>query len=281
MILIDLNQVIISGLMAQVASQKNVKLEESLIRHLVLNILRGHVRQFRPKYGEVVLCCDNRRYWRKEYFPHYKAGRKKVREKSALDWHMIFEILGKIKQELKDHFPYKVLDVDGAEADDIIGTLAPRHAGTEEVLIVSSDGDFLQLQQYNNVLQYNPTQKKFLKSANPLSELKQKIIGGDSGDGIPNILSPADCFVRGIRQKPMTEGKLKVFLNEDHKNYDEVSQGGFTRNQVLIDLRHIPKDIANSIIDTYDNTKPAPRSKLLNYFIEKRLKNLMDVMGEF
>lgn len=282
MILVDLNQVLLSGLMAQIGGQKNIKLEESLVRHMVLNILRSHVKQFRGEYGEVVLCCDNKKYWRKDVFPFYKAGRKKTREKSDLDWHLIFDILGNLKRELRDNFPYKVIDVEGAEADDIIGTLTPLYAGSDKVLILSSDGDFLQLQQYKNVKQYNPTQKKFVKSADPLLELKEKIISGDKGDGIPNVLSPADCFVRDIRQKPITKNKMEQMLNESYSDWkDEEAKVGYSRNQMLIDLRNIPDEIKNSIIDTYNNTKPSPRSKLINYFMEKKLKNLMDVIEEF
>ena len=283
MILIDLNQGLLSGLMAQIAGQKNVKLEEGLVRHLVLNIIRGHVKQFRQEYGEVVLCCDNKKYWRKEFFPFYKAGRKKAREKSDLDWHLIFDILGNLKQELKDNFPYKVIDVDGAEADDIIGTLTPIYAGGDnKILILSSDGDFLQLQMYKNVKQYNPAQKKYIKSENPSAELKEKIIKGDKGDGIPNVLSPADCFVRDLRQTPINKNRLEKLLNENYGDWeDENARIGFSRNQTLIDLRQIPSDIKNSIIDTYNNTKPAPRSKLINYFMDKKLKNLMEVIEEF
>lgn len=281
MILIDLNQVLLASLMAQIAGQKDVKIEEDLVRHLSLNIIRGHVRMFRQEYGEVVLCCDNREYWRKGYFPFYKANRKKSRDASDLDWNLIFTILGKLKEELKQYFPYKVLDVTGAEADDIIGTLAPRHCKSEKILIISSDGDFLQLQQYGNIKQYNPIQKKFVTSADPLGELKQKIITGDKGDGIPNIMSPGDTFVRGIRQKVMTEGRLTKYLTEEYTNYDDVAKSGYSRNQVLIDLRLIPGDIRNSIIDTYDSTKPAPRARLLTYFMDKKLKNLMEVIGEF
>ena len=283
MILIDLNQVLLAGLMAQISGQKNLKLEEDLVRHLVLNIIRGHVKQFRREYGEVVLCCDNKKYWRKEFFPFYKASRKKTREKSDLDWHLIFNILGNLKQELKDHFPYKSIDVDGAEADDIIGTLVPIYAGeNNKILILSSDGDFLQLQMYKNVKQYNPTQKKFIKSENPAAELKEKIIKGDKGDGIPNVLSSADCFVREIRQTPINKNRLEKMMNENYGDWeDESARIGYSRNQTLIDLRLIPADIKNSIIDTYNNTKPAPRSKLINYFMEKKLKNLMEVIEEF
>ena len=283
MILIDLNQVLLAGLMVQIAGQKNVKLEEDLIRHIALNILRGHVKQFKAEYGEIVLCCDNRKYWRKDFFPFYKAHRKKAREKSTLDWNMIFNILGNLKEDLKLYFPYKVIDVEGAEADDIIGTLTPLYANSEKVLILSSDGDFLQLQRYGkNVKQYNPTQKKFVVSKDPLTELKEKIISGDSGDGIPNILSPGDTFVRGVRQKVMTEGRMTNFMTNNFEDYeDETSRIGYARNQTLIDLNNTPEDIKKSIIDTYNNTKPAPRMKLMNYFMEKKLKNLMEVIEEF
>jgi hypothetical protein len=281
MVLIDLNQVLLSGLMAQISSQKNVKLEEDLVRHLVLNILRMHIKNFKSEYGEIILCCDNRTYWRKEVFPFYKAGRKKSREKSDLDWHLIFDILGNIKNELKEYFPYKVIDVENAEADDIIGTLTPRYAPHEKVLILSSDGDFLQLQSYDNVKQYNPVLKKYLKSANPVQELKEKIIRGDKGDGIPNILSPANCFVIESRQKAISKGKLNEFLNENPENYDENTKIGFNRNKILIDLTCIPMEVKERIIKAYEETTVAPRSKLLNYFISKKLTNLIDVIGDY
>ena len=283
MILVDLNQVLLAGLMAQIANHKG-KLDEDLVRHMILNIIRNHIKNFKSEYGDVVLCCDNRKYWRKEYFPFYKAGRKKTREKSDLDWHLIFDMLAKFKVELRENFPYKVIDVEGAEADDIIGTLVPRHAPHEKILILSSDGDFLQLQQYgSNVKQYNPSQKKFVKSIDPLLELKEKIIRGDKGDGIPNIFSPSDCFVRDLRQKPITKGMLDKILNEDltHPNWTADAVSGFSRNKILIDLTQIPSEIKEKIINTYEETVPAKRNKLLNYFIEHKLKNLMDVIEEF
>lgn len=282
MVLVDLNQVLLAGLMAQIANQKG-KLDEDLIRHMILNIIRTHVKNFKKEYGEVVLCCDNRKYWRKEFFPFYKAGRKKTREKSDLDWHLIFDMLAKFKVELKENFPYKVIDVEGAEADDIIGTLVPRHAPHEKILILSSDGDFLQLQMYGeNVKQYNPSQKKYVKSIDPLLELKEKIIRGDKGDGIPNVFSPSDCFVRELRQKPITQKIIEKYLSEHYGEWeDEAARVGFSRNQTLIDLRLIPGDIKEKIINTYEDIAPAKRSKLLNYFIEHKLKNLMDVIEDF
>lgn len=286
MILVDLNQVLIAGMMTQINKSKSNAIEEGLIKHMALNILRNHVKTFKKSYGEVVLCCDNRKYWRKDIFPYYKAGRKKNREKSSLDWHLIFDILGRFKTDLKENFPYRVIDVEGAEADDIIGTLAPRHVAHEDVLILSSDGDFLQLQKYNTgkyqIKQYNPTAKKYIVSNDPHKELKEKIIRGDAGDGIPNVLSASDSFVNGIKQKSITEPKLQVMLNEDLENWDnDYAKTNFDRNRRLIDLSFIPAELKQEIINTYEGFKPSPKNKLLDYFITNKLMNLMDVIEDF
>ncbi len=281
MILVDLTQVLISGIMPQVQKTKD-PVDEDLIRHMILNTLRFHIKNFKKEYGEVVLCCDNKDYWRKQIFPYYKAGRKKSREKSALDWNMIFNVLNKMKSELKENFPYKVIDVEHAEADDIIGTLVPLFAKEEKIVILSSDGDFLQLQKYGkNVSQYNPVQKKYIKSENPTLELKLKILEGDKGDGIPNILSPGDVFVLGGKQKSLTKGIKEKLIGESYENYTEIQKEYWSRNQTLIDLSFIPEEIKRKIINTYEETKVPPRSKLLTYFIENKLKNLIDVIEDF
>lgn len=285
MILIDLNQVLLAGLMAQIANQKSKDIQEDLIRHMILNIIRTHVKNFRGKYGEIVMCCDNRRYWRKDYYPYYKSNRKKNREKSDLDWHLIFDILAKFKSELRENFPYKVVDVEGAEADDIIGTLTPIHIMNENVLIISSDNDFLQLQRYsgyNLVKQYNPAQKKYLVSENPLEDLKEKIIRGDKGDGIPNILSQDDCFINEFRQKTLTKQTIDTLLREEIEDWkDPIAVRNYERNSVLIDLSNIPDEIKEKIINNYEESKPNPRQKLVEYFIKHKLMNLMDVIEDF
>ena len=281
MVLIDLNQVLIAGLMVHVKTQKNVVISEDLVRHLALNIIRAHVKKYRQEYGEIILCSDNRNYWRKGLFPYYKAGRKKSRDASDLDWNLIHSIMGTIKQELKDNFPYKVLDVDQAEADDIIGTLVPRYAPHEKIMIVSSDGDFIQLQAYENVEQYSPLVKKMIKSKNPALELKEKIIRGDRGDGIPNIMSPGDTFVLDKRQKVLSEQRMDKFMVLSPDDYDETAKIGYYRNKTLIDLTQIPSEIKDRIIKAYDETQVSSRSKLLNYFISKKLTNLIEVIEDF
>jgi 5'-3' exonuclease len=282
-ILVDLNQVLISNLMQQIGSNPKMKLDENLIRHMVLNSLRSYAKQFKQKYGDIVIACDSKRYWRRDVFPFYKAHRKKDRDKSEFDWHLIFETLNKIRDELKEFFPYRVIEVDGAEADDIIAVLTARYAPSQDVLILSSDKDFVQLQKYPNVTQYSPILKRFLKTENAVDYIKEHIIRGDKGDGIPNFLSPDNTFVAGERQKVINSKKLKEWINGKPEDFctTDLMLRGYKRNQMLVDLDYVPENIKSSIVDTYDTTKGGTRNRLLTYFIEKRLRNLIECIDEF
>lgn len=283
MIIFDYSQVAISNLMEQIGSSKTV-VDESLVRHMILNTIRTYVKKFKESHGpEVVIACDNKKYWRRDIFPFYKAHRRKSREASGHDWPAIFEVLHKIKEELRDHSPYKVIDVATAEADDIIAVLATKFSSIGKVLILSSDKDFAQLQKYPNVEQYSPIMKRYIKESAPSLQLKQMIIRGDKGDGIPNILSKDDTFVvEGARQKPITEVKLKQWLNQPAENFcnDEMLRN-FNRNEMLIDLSLIPESLKESIIDIHANTQAHTKQEFLNYMIANRLTNLIGSIGEF
>jgi len=282
MIIFDFNQVAISNLMEQIGSSKTA-VEESLVRHMILNSLRTYVKKFRDSHGpEVIIACDNKKYWRRDIFPHYKASRKKIREASGHDWAAIFDCLSKIKQELKDYSPYKVIDVDTAEADDIIAVLAMKYSATQKVMILSSDKDFAQLQKYPNVDQYSPILKKHIKEPLPAAQLKQLIIRGDKGDGIPNILSADDCFVTATRQKPITEVKIIKWMNQQPTEFcTEEMLRNYNRNEMLIDLAKIPNGLKQNILDTYGDTKAKTKQQFMNYLMSNRLKNLLEVIDEF
>lgn len=282
MIIFDYQQIAISNLMEQIGSSKS-SVDETLVRHMILNSLRTYVKKFRASHGpDVVIACDNRNYWRRDIYPHYKAGRKKARASSGHDWSSIFDSLNKIREELKEHSPYKVLDIDGAEADDIIGVLVQKYAATEPIMILSSDKDFAQLQRYPNVEQYSPILKKYIKEPFPLVQLKQLIIRGDKSDGIPNILSSDDVFVTGGRQKPITEAKIITWLNQDPKDFcNEDMLRNFSRNEVMIDLTKIPESLRENIINSYETAKGRTKQEFMNYMIANRLKNLIEVAHEF
>lgn len=287
MILIDFNQVVISNFLMQVGAHTNIPLEESMLRHMILNTIRGYRQKFTNDYGELVICCDNRKYWRKQIFPFYKAGRKKDRQSSGIDWTTMFGILDKVRQELVDVFPYKTINIEGAEADDIIGTIV-KNCTDEKILIVSSDKDFIQLHVNANVKQFSPLMKKFIRHENPDIYLKEHIMKGDRGDGIPNVNSPDGVFVDGGRQKPVRKELLNsvttLHIDAIPEHITLTSQEmkrNWMRNRQLIDLSMIPEEIENAIMHTYNDYKTNDRSQLFNFFIEKRLNNLMSSIGEF
>ena len=277
----------ISNLMVQINGRNAVELNEDLVRHMVLNSLRGHNKKFRKEYGEMVIACDSKNVWRREVFPNYKAGRKATREKSEHDWDTIFSMLHTIKDEIRSFLPYKVIELETAEADDIIATLVkrthnevgPNHK--KKILILSGDKDFIQLHG-PNVKQYNPVLNKFVgKGEDPTIYIKEHILKGDRSDGIPNVLSDDNVFIEGRRQRPLSKKKIESWVNEVFMTFTEEEQKNYNRNRKLIDLSCIPPELEEKIINEFIDVKVASRDKILNYFITKKLKTLIEVIDEF
>ena len=287
MILVDMSQISLASMMMHLNMNKVTKPDENMVRHMILNSLRMYRSKFKEEYGELVLCFDSRHYWRRDHFPNYKAGRKKSRESSNLDWDAIFSCLNEIKQELKDYFPYKHIEVYGAEADDIIAALCLElEYDNGKTLILSGDKDFIQLHRFTNVSQYSPITKKMINGHDPYQYLDEHILKGDSGDGVPNVLSPDNTFVDGLRQKPLGKKKIAEWTGEILMPVEMAIPDGevkrnFQRNQQLIDLSKAPEEIFMSCLRAYQDAPEGDRSKLLNYFIDKRLNNLTESIGEF
>ena len=287
MILVDMSQISLASMMMHLNMNKTTKPDESMVRHMILNSLRMYRSKFKQEFGELVLCFDSRHYWRRDHFPNYKAGRKKSRESSNLDWDAIFGCLNDIKQELKDVFPYKFVEVYGAEADDVIAALCLElEYDNGKTLILSGDKDFIQLHRFRNVSQYSPITKKMMVNDNPHQYLDEHILKGDSSDGVPNVLSPDNTFVDGLRQKPLSKKKIAEWTGEilvpvEMAIPDGEVKRNFQRNQQLIDLSKTPKEIFLACLKEYQDSPEGDRSKLLNYFTKKRLKNLTESIGEF
>lgn len=295
MIVIDFSQTIISTLMAEIGGRSDIEISVPLLRHMVINNIRGHKQKFGSEFGEVVIACDSRKYWRKDIFPLYKANRKKTREASGFDWPAIFDAISVIKEEIKANFPYRVIEVEGAEADDIIASLARWSAEydliegrllpkAKEFLIVSGDHDFIQLQKFDHVRQYSPIQKKFVKpEVAPDVYVLEHIIRGDKGDGIPNVLSDDDSIVNEEkRQAKIMTKKLQEWIEiPSSMPDDDTFKRNYQRNRILVDFDCIPKELSQEIINTYKGQSGKDKSKLLNYFIENKMKNMIELIGDF
>ena len=253
------------------------EVSEDMLRHMILNSVRNYQKKYAPDYGEIVLCTDSSHTWRKDFYPLYKANRKKTRDASDLDWKMLFDTLQVVKEEIRDNFPYRYMYVEKCEADDIIAILV-KHA-REPVMIVSGDKDFQQLHKYDYVKQWSPNLNKLITCDNPDLFLKEHILTGDKSDGIPNILSNDDCFVEGIRQTPLRKGikdsYLRMTIEKDDKYYRN-----YLRNQTLIDLEFIPQDIEDKILSEYENTTPV-RGKVFDYLRTHRLNELLNHVEDF
>lgn len=285
MILLDYSQIVIANVMM------NTKMmSEDFIRHSILNTIRMYHQKFKDEYGEMIVCCDGANNWRRDTFEHYKAARKTTRDKSDFDWKELFRLLHQIRGEISENFPYKVLHINKAEADDIIATLVikrePKLNGvvyeSEPVLIVSSDKDFLQLQKFENVKQYSPLKKKFISTDNPNVFLKEHILKGDVSDGVPNFLSADDTFVSDKRQKPLAKKKLSVWSELEPDVFCEGEMlRNYKRNEMLIDLTKIPDWLQTNIVNDFNSQPNTGRSKLFNYFVKHKLKNLMEHINEF
>ena len=277
MILLDYSQIALSNIIVQKLN------DEAMIRHMILNSIRMYNKRYRNDYGQMVICADGMNTWRKNFYPEYKASRKKGRDSSGLDWQEIFRVLNLVRDEIKENLPYKVLHIEGCEADDIIGALTyetQEFGKFEPVMIISSDKDFIQLQKFSNVKQFSPIQKKSVGEKHPRKYLFEHICRGDKGDGIPNVLSPDNCFVDEIRQTPLRQNLIDTWIDDESIMPEEIKRN-FHRNKRLIDLNEIPEDIYNNIVNTYDGQKPAMKMKVLNYLIKKRCNNLIEVVEEF
>ncbi len=277
MLIIDSNQLFITSmtLTKDVFTERDAKI-------VMINSLRDNVKKFK-QYGEVVVASDSRSYWRKEKFPFYKSHRKAAREKSPLDWELIFKALSSVKNDINNHFPYKFVEEEGAEADDIIGTLVPRYCNNEQVMIVSSDGDFVQLQKYANVKQYNPMNGVYVTTNNPTRALKEKIIRGDRGDNICNILTDANEFAAGKRQTRLMTEKVETWLDKTPEDFctNDFMYNNYKRNEELIDFTYIPEELKQRIINNHENAPKSTKHELYKYFVSNKLTTFIDCLNDF
>ena len=282
MILIDNTQILLASIFAQIRGDDSL-IDEDFVRHMTLNTYRMYKRKYEDKFGELVICQDAGNYWRKDVFENYKQNRKDSQKKDSKDWNKIFGVLTKIRDEVSEVFPYKHMYVPRCEADDIIAILVKHNHNKENIMIVSADKDFQQLQKYSNVKQYSPTQKKNLVCDNPQEFLKNHIIKGDSSKLMQQYLSNPDTFVNPEkRQKRMTKSAISKIEDslQEGKIPEDISNN-WERNEKLVNLDLIPEEIEKEILSEWEKPITGDRGKIFNYFVDNRLKMLMESIEEF
>jgi len=277
MILIDANQIAISHLMVCHKIEGGIDIDA--IRRSIINVLSRIQKKFGPEYGEMVLCYDDRSYWRRDIFPFYKKNRKTEREASKYDWDEVFSVLNIIRDEIKENLPYLVIQAQGAEADDVIATLCKHNSKREtpeKVIILSADKDFIQLHKYSFVEQYDPIRNRKITDENPIQYLQEHIIKGDRSDGIPNILTCDDAIVTGKAQKKMSKERISSLASMDPNQFTNyVRLRNWKRNAQLIDFDNIPEAIVNRVLSLYHESEVRP-SVNIQYFMTNHITDLIE-----
>lgn len=266
-----------------------------LIRHVILNTLQSYKKKYGGEFGDLVIACDAGNYWRREFFPHYKAGRKKARDASDLPWKLIFDTISSVREDLEKYFPYKVIHVDKCEADDVIAVLSHWSQDNgfvqtglieepQKVLIISSDHDFFQLHRFENIRQWSPRVKKYVKADRDYmtnGHIQHIVKAGD--DGIPSILNEDDIMLREERAKPVSAKRLAEFIEKGFDACrDDFERRNWHRNSTLIDFQYIPDGLKQQIIETYESSKPTrDRMQIMNYLIKNKCRLLLDHIEDF
>ena len=283
MIIVDFSAIFHANV-NQIANYNNGIITEGLLKHMVLNSLRFTLSKHRQAGEHVVIACDDREYWRKDRFPYYKAGRRKAREETTIDWGLAFSVMNELKIALRESFGYIVIQVESAEADDIIGTLAITvFQDIDRVLIISGDKDFQQLQRYPWVSQYDPIKKKFIECKDPVAFLKEQLIRGDAGDGVPNFLSDDDQLVTDKRAKPISKRLVEDALKTPMEDFIDYMGNNMERNSMLIDLTKVPLGITTDIHTRFINQKNTNQNINLieKYLEENNLQKLKERIKDF
>jgi len=283
MIIFDYNAIALASIFA------NKTVVPDLARHMILNTIRMYRQKFPKKdYGGVVIACDAPGNWRKEVYPQYKANRKKSRDASLFDWAAAFDIMNSVREELRDNFPYKLIHVNGCEADDVIGVLSyntQEFGQFENVVIISNDHDFAQLQVMDNIKQFGPLKKKLIVEKSPKLKLLTHIFKGDAGDGVPNVLSDDNVFVDGTRQTPLSQKKMDTFiatLQDDSQSLENATWfHNYQRNQRMVDLKFTPEHLRKEILTEFHKEPIGKGSLVLPYLINKKCRMLIECASEF
>jgi len=278
MIIMDFNGIAFGSIMA------NGQNDEPIIRHMVFNTIRMYKTKFQKEYGDVIIACDGANNWRRGVYPPYKAHRRKNREKSDFNWDEAFRILNDIRVDIRENFPYKLIHIEGCEADDIIGTIieyTQEFGNYDQVMIISADKDFVRLHTNDNVRQFSPLTKKYVAEQNPHLYARIHVFRGDGGDGVPNVLSSDNTFIDGLRQTPLSKKKMEMLI-DDPKCLGEEIYRNIQRNDRLINLKNTPEHLKKEIINSFETQDPWPnRGKVFPYMASKKMGRLLESIEEF
>ena len=283
MILLDFSGIQLSCLYSLLKNMDGVW-DAKEYKNFVLRTILSHKIKFGGEYGKYVFCHDANQntYWRKDIFKNYKSERAKAKKKQQLlydnvDWDDVHEVMREVKTDFDTVFPYKIMNVNRMEADDIIATLTKNFHHREKIVIISRDHDFKQLLQYPNVKLYDPFKKAFVAVADPKKYILEHTIRGDTGDCIPNILSDENTFVTaGKRQNSIRKVNLDKWLEMDYKEFCEnkTMLKRYIKNKSLVDLSELPAEYEKNILEEFEKPANGDNKLIYRYLVTNQLAKL-------
>jgi len=277
-LIIDYNNI---SLMACFSKDCGMQTDEPNYRiweFMVFERIYDYIRKFK-NITEVIIAQDNKQYWRRKYWPRYKEKRAEQKEKMDVDWDTFYSYMNKLFIDIKNHFPFKCINIKYCEADDTIG-----HLGltlNRDIVILSSDSDYKQLLT-KRVKCFSPYTQKYLECKDPEKFLLESCLMGQAKDAIFNVITPEDYPIE-LRKPGFGPKKLEtwistgldIMLNKKIK-YNKPTYKGevlpkdrFHRNQVLMDFRKIPKVLTKEIDVTYNTYELPEIGKSYDFFVQK------------
>ncbi|MBN1264045.1 MAG: DNA polymerase I [Anaerolineales bacterium] len=181
-----------------------------------VSVLLRLLEQEKPEY--LAVSFDTGRTFRDDIFPDYKGTRQKMPDDLRLQ-------IKRIRQVVKA-FGIPILEADGYEADDVLGTIA--HKAAEEgvrVVILTGDRDLLQLatrnvtirlagQKLSEAQDYGPDEVYQRYSIRPDQIVDYKALVGDSSDNIPGVRGVGDKSAVKFLQEYETLDNIFAHIDE-------------------------------------------------------------------
>lgn len=256
------------------------------VSHLVFTNVLYTAQKFGAWTGNpMVMALDSKPYWRTKYyadnrlkfaeyknpkFEKYKGNREKD---DTIPWDAIYQVYTSVMVSLRDFSDFFVVGVDGAEADDVIAVATKHYSALgQDVIVVSSDKDFKQLNRPPHVKVWDPIKKMFIPTMNIEHWKRVHALMGDKGD---NILA--------VKPKvgPKTAEKMAPDLDY-HLQTDPELRERYEFNRTLTDFDRIPEDITKAIVEKIESQGYNYNAmSLLKAFKEFRLSKVAENVHRF
>ena len=245
------------------------------------NMLRSFEKEHQPDH--VVVVFDKGPSFRVDLFDDYKGHRPEMPEELREQWPKI--------PELVEAWGYRCVDMEGWEADDIIGTLAKRWAGPDcHVWMVTGDKDFYQLVD-DNISILDVMKKKEIRHAEVVERFgvgPERVtdvqgLAGDSSDNVPGVSGIGEKTASKYVQK---YGDLEsVIAHADDiggkRGAALAEEAEMARlSKVLVTMRlDVPLDWTLEDLDAHERDPEKLRELLVRYQFRSHLKALEEEGG--